>query len=165
MMSIRKTGKKTKGRQRQKGSYGPPRPLRTLLFVLYIADTCVSPALNRLLIGSGGWLRAHTQHPAHRGGTFPQFWYATPPPPIPPLSCQGAIATGHTYGGAKGARKFPLPTWHPFVPKQRSMDGRHPPLPTWHPSLPRHWRLGLGSESAKILVDATYGCEGQPHKI
>ena len=31
-----------------------------------------------------------------------------PPPPCPPgpLSYQGSIATGHTYGGAEGARKF-----------------------------------------------------------
>ena len=38
-----------------------------------------------------------------------------PPPPCPPgpLSYQGSIATGHTYGGAEGARiffSFPLPT-------------------------------------------------------
>ena len=38
-----------------------------------------------------------------------------PPPPGPPgpLSYQGSMATGHTYGGAEGARKFvsfPLPT-------------------------------------------------------
>ena len=39
------------------------------------------------------------------GGPSPQFGYATPPPPpCPPgpLSYQGSIATGHTYGGAKG---------------------------------------------------------------
>ena len=31
-----------------------------------------------------------------------------PPPPCPPgpLSYQGSIATGHTYGGAEGARNF-----------------------------------------------------------
>ena len=38
-----------------------------------------------------------------------------PPPPCPPgpLSYQGSIATGHTYGGAEGAQiffSFPLPT-------------------------------------------------------
>ena len=40
---------------------------------------------------------------AATGGPFPQFGYATPPPPSPlgPLSYQGS--TGHTYGGAKGA--------------------------------------------------------------
>ena len=44
-----------------------------------------------------------------------------PPPPCPPgpLSYQGSMATGHTYGGAEGARKFcplcwgPLSTRHP----------------------------------------------------
>ena len=48
------------------------------------------------------------------GGASPRFGYATPPPPAPPpppcppgpLSYQGSIATGHTYGGAEGARKF-----------------------------------------------------------
>ena len=38
-----------------------------------------------------------------------------PPPPCPPgpLSYQGSIATGHTYGGAKGARKiFFIPLAH-----------------------------------------------------
>ena len=47
------------------------------------------------------------------GGASPQFTYATPPPPCPlgPGSYQGSTATGHTYGGAKDARKFfPLPT-------------------------------------------------------
>ena len=53
------------------------------------------------------------------GGPSPRFGYATPPPPPPPppcppgpLSYQGSIAAGHTYGGAEGARKifsFPLP--------------------------------------------------------
>ena len=49
------------------------------------------------------------QHLPH-GGPSPRFGYATPPPPPPrppgPLSYQGSIATGHTYGGAEGARKF-----------------------------------------------------------
>ena len=49
------------------------------------------------------------------GGASSRFGYATPPPrpPPPPLPCppgplsyQGSIATGHTYGGVKGARKF-----------------------------------------------------------
>ena len=54
------------------------------------------------------------------GGPSPRFGYATPPLPPPPSPCppgplsyQGSIATGHTYGSAEGARKFfsfPLPT-------------------------------------------------------
>ena len=40
-------------------------------------------------------------------GTSPQFWYMIPPPLCPPgpVSCQGSIATGHTYGGPEGAPK------------------------------------------------------------
>ena len=41
-----------------------------------------------------------------------------PPPPCPPgpLSCQGSTATGHTYGGAEGARKFFFHSPCPFCP-------------------------------------------------
>ena len=50
------------------------------------------------------------------GWAVSSFWvHDSPPPPCPPgpLSYQGSIATGHTYGGAERARKFfafPLPT-------------------------------------------------------
>ena len=51
------------------------------------------------------------------GWAVSSVWVRDPPPPPPcppgPLSYQGSIATGHTYGGAEGARKFfsfPLPT-------------------------------------------------------
>ena len=39
----------------------------------------------------------------------------SPPPPCPPgpLSYQGSMATGHTYGGAEGARKFCPLCWGP----------------------------------------------------
>ena len=63
------------------------------------------------------------------GGPSPRFGYATPPPPPPPppppcppgpLSYQGSIATGHTYGGAQGARKIffhsPCPRSIPLRP-------------------------------------------------
>ena len=66
---------------------------------------------------------------------FPQFGYATPPPPpCPPgpLSYQGSIAADHTYGGAEGAQKFfflarvaPLPTWaveHPNTILEPNLD-------------------------------------------
>ena len=59
------------------------------------------------------------------GGTSPRSRYATPPPPPPPcppgqLSCQGSTATGHTYSGAEGARKFffiPLAHFVHFAPQ------------------------------------------------
>ena len=52
------------------------------------------------------------------GWAASSFWVHNPPPPPPPcppgpLSYQGSIATGHTYGGAEGAQNFfsfPLPT-------------------------------------------------------
>ena len=66
-----------------------------------------------------------------------------PPPPCPPgpLSCQGSIATGHTYGGAEGAWKiFFIPLAHmaplPAQALDRGWGAPPPPLPTWHPSLP-----------------------------
>ena len=43
-----------------------------------------------------------------------------PPPPGPPglLSYQGSMATGHTYGGAEGARKFfHSPCQHSIPPR------------------------------------------------
>ena len=68
-----------------------------------------------------------------------------PPPPCPPgqLSCQGSTATGHTYGGAEGARKFffsfPLPilsTLHPNIILEPNLDSNaHPnPQPTPNPT-------------------------------
>ena len=50
-----------------------------------------------------------------RGGRLLSSGTRPPPPPPPcppgPLSYQGSIAAGHTYGGAEGAQKiFPLPT-------------------------------------------------------
>ena len=82
------------------------------------------------------------------GGTSPRFWYVTPPPPPPPcppgpLSCQGSTATGHTYGGAEGARNFffsfPLPilsTLHPNTILEPNLDSNaHPnPQPTPNPT-------------------------------
>ena len=62
-------------------------------------------------------LIVHWMYGVGTGGPSPQFGYATPPPPRPPpcppgpLSYRGSTAPSHTYGGAKGARKFfPLPT-------------------------------------------------------
>ena len=68
-----------------------------------------------------------------------------PPPPCPPgpLSYQGSIATGHTYGGAKGARNFffsfPLPilsTLHLNTILETNLDSNaHPnPQPTPNPT-------------------------------
>ena len=59
-----------------------------------------------------------TQDPHARVGRLLGLGTRLPPPPPPPgppgpLSYQGSMATGHTYGGAEGARKFfsfPLPT-------------------------------------------------------
>ena len=44
--------------------------------------------------------------PLHGGGVLLSSGTRPPPPlpcPLGPLSYQGSIATGHTYGGAKGA--------------------------------------------------------------
>ena len=72
------------------------------------------------------------------GGVSPQFRSADPPPPAPcppgPLSCQGSIATRHTYGGAKGTRKiFFVPLAHvaplPAQALQRGWEAPPPPPP------------------------------------
>ena len=51
------------------------------------------------------------------GGAVSSVWVRDPPPPPPcppgPLSYQGSMATGHTYGGAEGARKFCPFFWGP----------------------------------------------------
>ena len=59
----------------------------------------------------GGWTGplVHTHAQTHtQTQAQPLAGPCPPPPPCPPslLSYQGSIATGHTYGGAKGARKF-----------------------------------------------------------
>ena len=65
----------------------------------------IEPAKMHMLVPRGGRLLG--------SGTRPPP--LPPPPPCPPgpLSCQGSTATDHTYGGAKGDRKFffsfPLP--------------------------------------------------------
>ena len=95
------------------------------------------------------------------GGPSPQFGYATPlpppapPPPLPcppgPLSYQGSIAAGHTYGGAKGAQKFfslahvaPLPAQaveHPNTILEPNLDSNA--IPTLSLLLTPHLTLTL----------------------
>ena len=51
-------------------------------------------------------------------GGIPRFWYPPPPgsrPPAP-LDYHTSIATGHTYGGAKGTRKFIFSFFLPMPP-------------------------------------------------
>ena len=78
------------------------------------------------------------------GGDISSILVCDPPPPCPmgPLSCQGSIATGHTYGGAEGTRKkFFIPLAHVApLPAQALERGREaPPL--------AQLGLGLGSPS------------------
>ena len=86
-----------------------------------------------------GWTPQEEAMPIPRGDVSSVLVRDPPPPPPPfppgPLSCQGSIATGHTYGGAEGARKFffslPLPilsTLHPNTILEPNLDSNVQPI-------------------------------------
>ena len=87
---------------------------------------------------------------ARGAGASPHFGYRPPPLPPSPPRCR-SIATGHTYGGAKGARKFffiplahvaSLPAQaveHPNARLEPNLDSKarpNPQLLTLHLTLP-----------------------------
>ena len=51
----------------------------------------------------------------HKGAVSLVLVRDSPPCPPGPLSCQGSIATSHTYGGAKGAGEFFLFSFSPIL--------------------------------------------------
>ena len=116
----------------------PPESLLLVKPETFLCDAACACCKNQgVLPGGGGGAPSSTPH----GG---RFWYATPPPPPPPcppcsLSCQGSIAPGHTYGGARKKISFPSPilsTLHHNNILEPNLDSnaQHNPQPTPNPT-------------------------------
>ena len=97
--------------------------------VIFLLDLCeanvheVSYMLGGLVVGVWFYVQVCALlgalgYPSDHGADVSSVLVRPPPPPAAPpcppgpLSYQGSIATGHTYGGARKKILFPLPTWH-----------------------------------------------------